>query len=362
MAETREQLKACATPIIERAQALRDHYEKAAAAIHEWHNQIPVAIDLWEQEQLRRAEPVRGEDADVSEWDGPTWAKALEAARDDMMWDDDYDPATVAHVMTCCAAKLRALTREPPPSSEGVPRLDVGENEGSYAFGPGAPERIELATPESQGGVSGTQEGSLRALMNEPSMFSDYVPTAEISAAVVRLSPEPNVACPACGLPLAARWLTQDDVPEPELVDTLMALDWRRTFWRQVEFAWLPEDEVFLTRWIAARTCGLKGEGSDVSSAVSDLMEATALYLRVMGSPPVAQAETGSPGLTPHADTLPVAQEREPERWDEMLRRHNRERCVWQRKHGIATRDQQREWQETGKLPHAASEPTGGET
>uniref|UniRef100_A0A6M3K9C8 Uncharacterized protein n=2 Tax=viral metagenome TaxID=1070528 RepID=A0A6M3K9C8_9ZZZZ len=56
------------------------------------------------------------------------------------------------------------------------------------------------------------------------------------------------------------------------------------------------------------------------------------------------------------ADMLVVAPDtKEPsvtdERWDQMKARHNREACAWQRRHGITTREQQRTWQETGRLP-----------
>jgi len=67
--------------------------------------------------------------------------------------------------------------------------------------------------------------------------------------------------------------------------------DWRPAFWRQVEFAWIPDDGVFLARWISARTNGLKGQGNDVSSAVDNLMEATAMYLRVVLSRQGAEGE-----------------------------------------------------------------------
>jgi hypothetical protein len=106
----------------------------------------------------------------------------------------------------------------------------------------------------------------------------DAIPDAAWDASVEQIHRE-----------LAGEVVPPESAPEPELVDIYMALDWRPAFWRQVEYAWLPEDEVFLTRWIAARTCGLKGEGGDVASAVSDLMDATALYLRVNSVPPVAQ-------------------------------------------------------------------------
>jgi hypothetical protein len=387
----------------------------------------------------RRASPVRGEDADVSEWDGTTWARALEAARDDMMWDDDYDPATVAHVMTCCAAKLRALTREPPSSSdtlaearreaqeareevtrmvqeraaqgeimrptssrcpdgggdllpptkddvlgilalvdrhgnqkamnamtriinavapkdpedpawnrvyestpEDVPRLDLGENEGSYAFGPGAPEKLFMdhpaggtllfcpdgggepfcycaachtkhrinapcATPDSQGGVS--QEMASALGQHDPRARSaSSSEDVEVSMALASLYDvatelrDEGDHCRAAALYMAWGSLHRvppESAPEPELVDIYMALDWRPAFWRQVEFAWLPEDEVFLTRWISARTCGLKGQGGDVASAVSDLMEATALYLRVMGRPAEPTQEPVAHGTIP---------------------------------------------------------------
>jgi hypothetical protein len=125
------------------------------------------------------------------------------------------------------------------------------------------------ATPESQGGVSETH------LTPEE---IDAIPDAAWDASVEQIHRE-----------LAGEVVPPESAPEPELVDIYMALDWRPAFWRQVEFAWVPEDEVFLTRWISARTCGLKGEGCDVSSAVSDLMEATALYLRVMGAPEPTQ-------------------------------------------------------------------------
>jgi hypothetical protein len=86
--------------------------------------------------------------------------------------------------------------------------------------------------------------------------------------------------------------ITIGQTPEPTQEPGRYAnLEWRPAFWRQVEFAWCEPDQVFLARWISARGCGLKGEGTDVASTVSDLMDATALYLRVMGSPPVLAQE-----------------------------------------------------------------------
>lgn len=53
-----------AVPISEQAQNLRDHYKEAAAAVSHWCNQIPVAIDLWEQKKLAESEPT-GQPGDV---------------------------------------------------------------------------------------------------------------------------------------------------------------------------------------------------------------------------------------------------------------------------------------------------------
>ena len=42
-----------AVPIEEQTQRLLDHYEKAATAVGEWHNQIPIAIREWGERRHR---------------------------------------------------------------------------------------------------------------------------------------------------------------------------------------------------------------------------------------------------------------------------------------------------------------------
>lgn len=61
--EERSQGGPCEVPIEERAQKLRDHYERVSSMAGEWANQIPVAINEWEQKRTMQSEALfqRGE-------------------------------------------------------------------------------------------------------------------------------------------------------------------------------------------------------------------------------------------------------------------------------------------------------------
>lgn len=55
-------------------------------------------------------------------FDGQTmaqWADTLDAARDDMMMVEDYEPSDVAHVMTICANLLRGAHHDSEAGGEG---------------------------------------------------------------------------------------------------------------------------------------------------------------------------------------------------------------------------------------------------
>jgi hypothetical protein len=121
-------------------------------------------------------------------------------------------------------------------------------------------------TTESQGGVSGTHyERECRARGVDPENGRVRDPRHED----LRIAPGPTQE------PVAYRWRYLPDDGSP-------ASEWRVNEGRPVVL--------------------------DPRSTLR--MEVVPLF----ASPPAARADTGSPGLTQHSDTEPVAQEREPER------------------------------------------------
>ena len=95
--------------------------------------------------------------AALEEWTPEQWARALDAARSDLMCAEDFEPSDVAHVMDICAQVLRQA-REQGEQIEGwavntrMALWEFAANDENFTPGPASKPATLIIHPEPAGG------------------------------------------------------------------------------------------------------------------------------------------------------------------------------------------------------------------